>query len=196
MNDINPYQSPELLNDDPVVAADELFRTGGVWRDGNYLVTTLQSHLPSRCVHYNDEAVQYETIQLTWYPSWTLVTLLLGPLFLVTLALVGRRISVNVPIGEKSLRRIPTGARWTWGCIFAGILVALGGYVLLFNNHEIRSLFVFVGIGSMLCGVAIGVNTSKKLAVHYANDQFVWLRGAGEPFLDSLPSWPINRPWM
>ena len=196
MHDLNPYQSPELLADEAIDQASELYASGGCWHDGTYLVTTLQSRLPPRCVQYNDEAVEYEKIQLTWYPSWTLFTLLLGPLFLVTLALVGRQISVEVPKGKTLLRRVAIGARWTWGFILTGIALALGGYVALFDSHEARSLCVLAGMIILIVGVVIGIYTSKKLYVRYANDRFVWLQGAGTDFLAALPPWPMKRPWI
>lgn len=161
------------------------------------VVTTVQGRLPPRCVKEGDPASEQESIRLTWYPPWAMVFLLLGPLFFLPLYFCGRRIDVAIPTGRAWQRR---KARRVLICGVIGLASILTGIIGVaiaqtpgWPENIGGGLAVVAGlafIGALLAGVD---TASPPLRITYADQRFVWLKGAGEAFLEALPSWPGGR---
>ncbi|MGE0327061.1 MAG: hypothetical protein AB7K71_22475 [Polyangiaceae bacterium] len=67
-------------------------QAGGAWRDGEHLVVIKGSALPDRCVKCNAPAQGFTLSRmLYWNPPWVYVTILLGLLIFVIVALVTRK---------------------------------------------------------------------------------------------------------
>ncbi len=156
------------------------------WKDGNFFV--LSRHMPEapdRCILTNETVFGSSKItkQLSWGnngpASWVPVKLQL--LFalanmqhvLVTFGLSGR---------VRTIRWIAMGLALT--CI------VLGAYLFVMGlGKGIPPPMSYVGTGAVLCILAmtIFVNSYSVIDVVRMNDDFIWLRGARKPFLDSLP---------
>lgn len=156
------------------------------WKDGNLFV--LSRHMPEapdRCILTNEPVFGPSKItrQLSWGDngpaSWVPVKLQL--LFalanmqhtLVTFGLSGR---------FRLIRWIAMGLALT--------AIVLGAYLFFKGlGKGIPPPMSYVGTGAALCIVAITilVNTYSVIDIVRMNEDFVWLRGAKKPFLDSLP---------
>jgi hypothetical protein len=66
--------------------------TGGLWREGNRLVTTSTATLPPRCVKCNQlGTVQYANRKFYWSTPWLLFLILVNLLVYAIVALVVRK---------------------------------------------------------------------------------------------------------
>jgi hypothetical protein len=190
MDDLNPYASPAIIAEPANKRSDKLFASRGCWRQDRYVVTTLHGILPSRCVKTGEPAVRHEVIRMTWYPPWAVASILLGPLFFVPLIFVGRSINLSVPTGRAWERRKSRNAFIVVGLLVTGValgVLACGGLL----PAVVAEICFFLGIFLFVVGIIVANRAfAQPLKVQHANTQFVWLSGAGEPFLEQLPLWP------
>jgi hypothetical protein len=192
MIDENPYAAPAIAADSYSDWLDELAKSRGMWRDGSDVVITYGSVWPPRCVSTGEPVIQYVPLRCRWYSGWSLVWLLLGPLCLIPLLFLGLRIELMVPVGASWARRKRTYAVLGWivvmCCALAmGLLWSEAVDVGLDEQH--RVLAGIVCFGGLSLGLLLTVASCRPpLEVAQADARFVRLSGAGEVFLQSLPS--------
>ena len=177
------------------------------WREANFVVTPLVSELPKRCVQCN-RPVEGKTklLQYSWSPvvshyvggAITLAVVLaltfsermLGEfsieLFVLALILngvvswfYGRRIRVGVGLcPEHGRRRSVLG----WGMAI--------GFFAAFSVSVLGGPGLVIGIVLAVVSAVVGFIRGHLLMPRKVSGGHVWLKGAGKPFLDSLPEWP------
>jgi hypothetical protein len=175
MREINPYEPPAVLESEALV---DQSATKEVWRDGRAIVAPVISVLPRRCVMTNEAAIAYHELCCLWYPN-------------LLLAIThGRKIHVIVPIGRHEVARVRQLQR-CGGKI--GIAVGLALTVAAGYLFSLTFAAVVLLLSIVVLVVFLRSSEASPLCVYKATDQFVWLLGAGKPFLASLPQWPDNH---
>ena len=78
------------------------------------------------------------------------------------------------------------------GSITAGSILFMNGI----KSGEIPPPMLPLGAGAILIVIALTVlsNTYSIISIVLMDDDFVWIRGPKEPFLNSLPEFPRNDP--
>ena len=179
------------------------------WREANFVVTPLVSELPKRCVQCN-RPVEGKTklLQHSWSPSVAIggvvfgaaaVVYFLGVVisgrrdggfaveFFVLAAILNgvvswiysRRIRVGICLcQEHGKRRSDLGVVMVIGFVTALIAIFLGWAGLV------------IGIVLAVVSAVVGFIRGHLLMPRKVSGGHVWLKGAGKPFLDSLPEWP------
>jgi hypothetical protein len=165
---------------------DELVASGGCWRDNSDVVAPLQANLPNRCAKTNEPAIGYYQVRLTWFPWWTILFLLLGPLIFVAMLFSARTVSVRVPCGATVRKRRWAHVRNSWISAAACAVLSVG------YGWAVGNLAGYGAAGAVAVFVCLIVAASdlQRLRIRKATRRFVWLAGAGAPFLNSLPIWP------
>jgi hypothetical protein len=182
----------------------------GLWRDGNYLVISENSHhFPRRCVKTNEpvekpkEFIQFATWGLSYSDLQHLSPAQRAEV-LDTRPLLGQR---NVPSHSVQLR-LPLNQRWQWifrtwsgvWAIAAGAVIAIVGQLSL-NSKELepsvllplwRGLLV-LGIGLALCGGLFLFAVNWMLSIRHMADGKIWIAGVHRDFLKPLPDYVPMR---
>ena len=156
-----------------------------VWRDGKLLVFYKDAELPMRCVKTNEPADRTLRRRLSWHEPVIYITLLGGILVYVILALVLRKTAtVDVPLGPAARARRRRHIAIAW-------LIALGGAALCvvgIGADREEGVLVFVGgLGMMLAAAAYGLITVPPVKPRRIDDSKVYLKGACEAYLATLP---------
>jgi len=166
-------------------AGPAVFQDGTIWRDGKILVTTRRAVLPARCVKCNvpvDGPPMNRTMR--WHHPAILVLLLVNILLYLVIALIAQKtgyIQVSLCAEHRKRRRYHILGAW----IMAGTGIAALVLALQQNLYLILAGILLL-IGAAIWGI-IGAAILKPKRI---DENFMWLRGAGEPFLQTLPEWP------
>ncbi|WP_254508416.1 hypothetical protein [Anatilimnocola floriformis] len=148
----------------------------GVWRQGDLVVVHQSLNLPERCIWTNEPTKRRFTVRFTYY-TW--------------LGLRGWQLDFAYSFSRTALwrmmRKVLTGL-----AMFTGSVGANAGIITLesynyFQFDWLAPLFVITAIvGCMLAYRA----SREPLSLVYHEQGYFCLRGAKEPFLESLPNWP------
>lgn len=176
---LDPYAAPSGMAEyktdlDPGV---------GMWRDGKWLVVHREATFPPRCILSNLEAETFNKQTITWahLNDWR-----------------GQTVKLNYGMTFASRSRL----RWRLGIAIAVDVVALTialGIVGLVLDGPPEFSAPFVGFGGLVLAAVMGAtlkvawNAVNTLSYVSSNKAYVWLSGAGTPFLNSLPPWPGFR---
>jgi uncharacterized membrane protein len=179
---LNPYAAP----------ATELRTESGehCWRDGKVVVLRAGHDFPARCICCNAPATPpRKGRSLSWHSPWLFLLLLLNILVYLVVALLARR---RVKL-HPALCTVHAAARrrglWTGvGILLLGLLVLFSGTAAYGNDPYGLSGPLVLG-GSLLLLVALWIasRVPASLSAARIDRREVRVRGAGEPFLASLP---------
>ncbi|MDB5302093.1 MAG: hypothetical protein JWO87_3756 [Phycisphaerales bacterium] len=158
--------------------------TWGVWREDKKIVASKGAVLPSRCVKCNGPAGGSPiTRTLYWHHPALYLLILPGILIYAIVALIVRQSgTVTVCLCNKHRsQRIYA--------ILGGWLGALLGIVCLFYAAvgHMPELFVPLGIVLFLTSIIAGVIIARIVTPSRIDAQYLWIRGAGPEFLNTLP---------
>jgi hypothetical protein len=153
----------------------------GTWRDGKWLVMHREAEFPPRCIFTNLEAETYGKQSITWAYLYDLRGHAVKLRYGLTIASRNRMrrmlaIAIIVDIVIFALMSLLVGVRLNSD----GPLAAFGPLFLVFV---------------LLFGVTIKIAWNAFNPLNYVSSKksYVWLSGAGSPFLNSLPTWPGFR---
>lgn len=179
---LNPYAPPaaELRTE-----SDE-----HCWREGKLLILRAGHELPARCVCCNQPATPVSRARrLTWHTPWLYLLILLNIVLYIVVALLVRR-SVKVypalcPLHASRRRR----GHWTGlGLLVGGLLVLYAGVVNEAPAVELLREGLFALGTIMLLGMLwVFARLPANLVAARIDRSEIRIRGAGEPFLASLP---------
>ncbi len=171
----NPYQPPKssLLTDD----------AGGLelQRHKNYVILEPESDWPSRCIKCNAATDYKKKTKLVYVNPWVYLSILINILLAAILVLVfQKRFSLELPLCaiHRVRRKRFLTIQWIGFVLFV---------MLLFVGFATESPAVFTIAGVVLLGVIILSLVSRLAYIAKLKDGKLWVRGAGAPFLDSLP---------
>ncbi len=153
------------------------------WRRGKQVVLLKNAALPFRCVKCNSPAEGKPLRRnFSWHHPAIYLTIFIGLLGYVIVALCVRK-TARISFGLCPRHR----AQRAWGVAMSWLFI-LGCFGLvacaaLFDNLA----FTGLGLLSLILGLAIYLVAAQPLTPSRIDDQWVWLRGAGKDYLDSLP---------
>jgi len=169
-----PYATPAFSQPDPMPTA---------WSQGDVLVVRKGARLPHACVKCGlpgDGKPVRKTYY--WHEPWVWVTILAGLLVYVIIALIIRQ-SGQIEFALCSQHR----AKRRNGVII-GLLGLFGGIGLFVAaGMQNEAYLVPLGIFVMLAGAIVGLIMARVLTPKRIDTHFLWLRGAGPGFLQTLP---------
>lgn len=173
----------------------------GVWQDDGLLVMRVDARLPDRCIKCNSEEVlRHKLVKALPYSRWKL------PLFLFGFQIVPARImarlvkqvSVEVALCKKHSSNWGSNLTINLPSIAIGlVLVVFGFYRSGFGKDRVHgqlSRFA-AALGMMLfaIGALSSVIGGDPVYLSRLDSGYVWLKGAGESYLASIPSFTKPR---
>jgi len=159
---------------------------GGAWRDGPKLVMHKAGHLHDACVKCGQPPQKWLKRNLVWYPPIAYIGLLAGILPFAIIALImQKKATIIVPLCADHLRKRLHGILIGWCVVLASFAVMIGGPMML--NQPI---LILVGLIILIIGAYMAQSAAQPLKPAKIDDQYAYLKGAGEPFLSHLS--PIN----
>ena len=169
----------------------------GVWRDGNIVVAEKNSELPARCFKCNQPSAKSYRKRKVWLTKWASIPLLLSFIFLRLLFLVvlivaaclqkKGRITVHLCKTHQEKRRCNLGLMVV--CFVACPFLFAFGAGSIEREPVIGSILLGVALLSFI-GIFVFSILSKSLGkTKIIKDDLIHLKGAGEDYLDTLPTW-------
>jgi hypothetical protein len=162
--------------------------SGGVeaWRDGKLVLTHNGCILPNRCVRCNAPSEKKMKRKLQWHPPLIYLTLLISPLIYIIVGLcVRKRATVHAGVCLKHRVRLIVDQGLSLFLSLAGLIICFFGFAKNTVGVGVSGLMLFV-LALVYAAGRVNLLTPHKID----KDGQVWLKGAGKPFLDSLP--PVN----
>lgn len=152
---------------------------GGVWQDKKRVVLHLSAPLPERCWKCNSsQDVAWNLYTLKHYPVYSIFTMLL----------VGfaRYKKVGVEVGICGVHRARRKQR-----VLYGVLMLIAAVVMGFLGLAVESLFALLIVAFLLFfGACIYLAClDAPLSITKMKEPYIWLKGADESYLTSLPQW-------
>lgn len=158
-----------------------------VWREGKLLVTVDRTTLPNACVKCGQPGAgkPYRRTYY-WHSPWVYLTILPGILIYAIVAICVRSkgtIEVSLCAEHRSTRRRSMGIGWVF-LLLAGVLWVLATDT---RGRDLPTLMVLGGFIAFLTGVIVIAVGSRILSPKRIKNGYLWMSGAGEGFLASLP---------
>jgi hypothetical protein len=178
----NPYAPSRAT----LRAAGDVRPSLGVMRDGKVLVVPRDNDLPERCVKCNAPAhapIRQRTVY--WHHPAVYIAFFINIILYIILALAMRKTAKLSPgLCERHKRKRTLGLWVGWGGFFVMTIVVLP---LLGALMDIGGMVI--GILLILATVITGIVMSRIVYANHIDDRYVRLKGCGEPFLDTFPSY-------
>ncbi|HEX7236043.1 MAG TPA: hypothetical protein VF405_03705 [Gammaproteobacteria bacterium] len=158
------------------------------WRDARVMVMIPNAAIPDRCVKCNapaDEPTKERT--LYWHSPWLYLLLLLNILIFAIVALIMRKkavVSAGLCSDHKKRRRNVLTAAW---------IGVLGGGFLLFEgiaSPSASALMPLAGVVFIVGSIIVGMAMGRVVYPVRIDNDYVRVKGCGEPFLETLPEFP------
>ncbi len=163
------------------------------FRDGDCLVTLRKNaRLPSRCIKTNRPTDLSIDRTLCWHsPSFYLLFVRFLPFYLMLYPFIRKTALIKVPITEEVLRTRKASLCIAW-------LVGLGSpllSILAYRNldretlrHGSVLLLALLLVVPML-SAGFGLISTRVIRARKMDEQFVWIEGVCDDYLDQLPPW-------
>ncbi len=177
----------------PGVAASALFAAAAaptgeperVWAEGPVLVTERFAELPDRCLKCNAPAAGFrKKLTLRWHkPGWYLLVLLNIIVYAIVASFVSNKAELRIALCPQHRSRHRTMVGAAWGAVLVPLVVFFFGLAQESGGATVIGLLLFLA-GIVFAIVATRIATPQRIDEHFA-----WVKGAGAPFLASLPRW-------
>jgi hypothetical protein len=165
-------------------ASDPQPDTPEVWRDGSFLVVRAGATLPDRCVKCNAPANGHTTECHFNVPKEKDVAgqllPLVGPVDGLYRGLTARQGSARVGLCREHERELRKMARVGTGLILLGLTLPFLAFVV--PTRDVCFALVLVPIGFFL-----GMSSASPVSAVRIERDWIWIRGASEIFLASVP---------
>ncbi|TME86794.1 MAG: hypothetical protein E6I44_11950 [Chloroflexi bacterium] len=154
----------------------------GYWRDGKRVVLDRNAILPDRCIKCNEAANAYRRmVKLSYVP--TSRELMFG----AWAYLSAKRAQIEIGLCERHRRsRAVTVALGSLAVILASMIV----FTQVRATDITLPLLATAGLIGGVSGLVYAAVGGRLVRAAKITDTHIWLKGAGEPFLASLPSAP------
>lgn len=183
-----PYASPYTAN-----TGGYAYPTGPI-RSGSLIIAPLGCSFPQRCVKCNAPATATPLVRhLTWAPPFAYLALLLGLLLGAIIILLTQKkgtVVYGLCPTHHAERRKRVLLTWLIGLSSPVLLVAA---IVAFVNTHGQQDYGAIGVACLLlalgAAIAAGIvgNLARPLSPKRIDAQMMTLKGAGEPFLGTLP---------
>ena len=193
MSNVNPYASPQTdFESPPPIRPSSPTKPQGMWSKGKVLVMHKDAPFPNYCVKSGVPATERLTRKLSWHHPAIALSIFLGLLVYVILALVlTKRATIFVPLSPEWFARRRNAILTGWLIAFAGLALFIGGFFLPEGVREAAiGWCILGGIVLMIVGWAYGGIRSRVVWPAKIDDQYVYLKGVNPSLLAELPPWP------
>src|SRR5262249_11099977 len=155
------------------------------WRNQNILVMVPDTPLPPRCVKCNEPAEEPTKVRkVYWHHPWVYLLILVNLIiYAIVAAIVRRRALIAPGLCAEHKKRRKLGLLIGWG----GVVAAIG--LMMWGVNDQFGYFGF-GMLLLLASIIVGVVLSRVVVARRIEKDYVWLKGCGTQFLDSLPPLP------
>lgn len=175
-----------------------LVQSGIGWRRTNEVVTMDGEELPCRCFKCNAPATsQAIRLKFSWHPNaynWLMV--LAFPIYLLLVYFISRRATVLIHLCDhhRLMRKLTIAGCWIAGVL--GLAMFFGSVGLLYFYIVSSRVASSANSPVFLASIGIGFMAISAIVWHVfgtlnrptrIEGKKVWFKGAGKPFLDSLP---------
>jgi hypothetical protein len=190
MDDRNPY-APSRASLTAPSSQPTASRSDGVtaWRNQKILVMIPDTPLPPRCVKCNAPADEPTKIRKVYWhhPAIYLVILINIVIYAIVAAIVRRRarVAAGLCAAHKKRRRMAILITWTSFIAGVGLLAWAAG-----DSTGNAGVFAAAAVAALLGSILAGVIAARVVYAQRIDKSFVWLKGCGAEFLDSLPPLP------
>lgn len=163
--------------------------SGGLYRDGKYLIVERGAELPHRCVHCNAEGTWRKPRKYYWNPPWIWIFTLVCGLGVAIMAIVTRkRFETEVSLCAVHQKKRSQGILIAW-LLFALTIVlsiVVSSAPISSEGSVIAGLSLFVTVlGAYVYGTwSASVLTTKRIGSRAAR-----FSRACPAFLEKLPEW-------
>ncbi len=146
----NPYAPP--IAEGPTAAVD----VAGVWREGDQLVWRIGAAWPDRCLRCNGPVARHYRRDLIWHaPGWYL-TILLGPLLYIIVALIVRqRVPVRLGLCHVHADLRTNRLLAAWGTFTLGIIAMVSGCSSSSSSSAVQILVGLALVFGALVAIAV-----------------------------------------
>jgi hypothetical protein len=195
MDDRNPYDrnpyAPSRASLTAPSSQPTVSRSDGVtaWRNQKVLVMIPDTQLPPRCVKCNAPADEPTKIRKVYWhhPAIYLVILINIVIYAIVATIVRRRALVGAGLcaAHKKRRRLAILIAW------ASFIIGVG--LLAWATRESAgngAAFAAAAVAALLAAILAGIIAARVVYAQRIDKSFVWLKGCGAEFLDSLPPLP------
>ena len=159
-----------------------------IWRRKSVLVMNKHSQMPDRCIKCNTPTSHRLKRNLRWHHPALYILIFGGMLFYVILAMVlSKKATINVGLCEAHAASRKRDLIITWVLV----LLSFASFYSAVATDEMRLLLVAVIL--FLGAVIYGMVKARVVSPQKIDDQFVWLTGVNENYLQQLPEWQGTR---
>ncbi|MFQ5502551.1 MAG: hypothetical protein ACE5EQ_09665 [Phycisphaerae bacterium] len=159
----------------------------GIWRQGKLLVMRKGLRLPTeRCVICGEQAVGRPLKRhLSWHHPAIYLTILVGLLIYVIVALIVRKTAV-VYVGLCPVHR----KRRRWVIVVCWLMVLATVPIIWLSVELDEPGLVVLAALSFIAGLVVFLAGARVVTPYRIDDHNVWIRGVGPAYLDALPLYP------
>lgn len=169
-----------------------------VARDGQLLVMHREAKLPNLCVTTGGAAEGMPDEVTVAHQEGANVGVMFGAMGAILGVLIarwmGNKFQIAVPQSESA-----RSTRWWMGTIGIALLVAgIAGFIpaitFLAPGSDVRLYAAGGSFLAALIGVAMWLDNLQPVRIAKVDGDYLWLAGAGEEYLKTLPEWPKKDP--
>jgi hypothetical protein len=186
----NPYAPPSL----PAETLGSQWPTDGIYRDGPWLIVHHREALPMICWKTGRAAERVRRLELPAQDADESISPVRR-----TFWLKKPMYRLEVPASNYQLWREALAVRITQGvCVILFLVLVLAMYAALyyFDRTPPHRTIMLGSLSLLVIAVATALLSAKTpgFVLQYVRCEFLWIAGAGETFLRSLPQWPVAKP--
>jgi hypothetical protein len=158
-----------------------------MWRSGKLLVIRKGAEFPDRCVKTNQPVQGKRHRQvLSWHHPSLYFLIFAGWLIYLIVALsVQKKAIIYFGVTEQILQRRRRNILLTWASGFISLSFIL--YCVSLPNPMNGAVLLVPLIG--VIGMIVGASRTVIVQVDYMKDDYIWIRGICQEYLDLLPEW-------
>jgi len=190
MDDRNPYApSRASLVDRPSQVPNGSADGVTAWRNLKLVAMIPNTSLPPRCVKCNEPAEEpMKFRKVYWHhPAIYLLILINIIIYAIVGAIVRRRARVAAGLCAAHTKRRRVGIIVAWTSFIAGLGLMTFGFR---DTTGHGGVFAAVGMLALLAAALAAIILTRVVYAQKIDKEFVWLKGCGAEFLDSLPPLP------
>jgi hypothetical protein len=161
-------------------------RTAGlVWRSDRQMVLRSETPLPDLCVRCNAPANGYRLKRrLYWHhPAFYLLILLSILIYAIVAICVRKKALLHIGLCERHRKARVWTITACWTAALAGI------FMLIVGIAADSGLLALLGGVALLGGAIWGAMKGTVISTRRIDNDFVWVKGAGDSFLNQFPEW-------
>ncbi|MGA2497549.1 MAG: hypothetical protein ABSH20_07395 [Tepidisphaeraceae bacterium] len=165
----------------------------GCWRRGNRVIVAKTGvPLPPICFKCGQPTRRYKLHSLTWHHPLLYLLILPGILIYAIVALcVQQKANIEIPVCETHYRKRRNWVIIAWLVLLAAIGIGIAGCAGTLGPRRTELLGGLCFLGGFLVAILAGIVGIYAGRIAYAKEidaHWVQLGGAGEDFLNRLPS--------